>query len=91
MYSSLACTALHCTAAVPETGINIDDACWLFNISGCLGVSATLQDIISRVLTSHTKVEGQGISAAADNMSKLQRAYNVWRQALLATQAPVSI
>ncbi len=50
-----------------------------------------LQDIISHVLTSHTKVEEQGIEQAADTMSRLQRAYEGWRQVLLATQAPVTI
>lgn len=48
-------------------------------------------DIISHVLTSHTKAEGQGIEQAADTMSRLQRAYEGWRQALLATQAPLTI
>jgi len=50
-----------------------------------------LQDIISHVLTSHTKAEEQGIEHAADTMSRLQRAYDGWRRALLATQAPLTI
>lgn len=57
--------------------------------------SGAAQDIplgmISHVITSHVKLEGQSPEGAAGSMLKLQKAYEAWQAALLATQQPMSI
>lgn len=50
-----------------------------------------VQGMISHVITSHVKLEGQSAEGAAGSMLKLQKAYESWQAALLATQQPMSI